>query len=61
MRLDETSHRPFPAEKSDRGDRWIYLPERPAVLVPSKALQLDFVDDRLESFGYRAIVLGQKL
>lgn len=50
-----------PAEKSGKGDRWIYLPERPAVLIPSKALQLEFDGDRLEKFGYRAIVLGTKL
>jgi len=50
-----------PAEKSEKGDKWVYLPERPAVLIPSKALWLDFVDNRLTEFGYRAIVLGQKL
>jgi outer membrane protein assembly factor BamE (lipoprotein component of BamABCDE complex) len=50
-----------PAEKTARGDVWVYLPERPAVLVPSKALQLEFEDDRLASFGYHTIVLGQRL
>jgi outer membrane protein assembly factor BamE (lipoprotein component of BamABCDE complex) len=50
-----------PAEKSEKGDRWVYLPERPAVLIPSKALRLMFVDNRLTEFGYHAIVLGQQL
>jgi hypothetical protein len=47
-----------PAEKSDDGDVWVYLPERPAVLAPSRALQLVFKNERLESHGYRAIVAG---
>ena len=50
-----------PAEKSEKGDQWVYLPERPAVLIPSKALRLVFVDNRLTEFGFRAIVLGQNL
>ncbi|MEM6674068.1 MAG: hypothetical protein AAF726_14580 [Planctomycetota bacterium] len=50
-----------PAEKADAGHVWVYLPERPAVLVPSRALQLRFEGDELAEFGYHAIVLGQKL
>lgn len=49
------------AEKSERGDVWVYLPERSAILVPSKALKLHFEDDRLAEFGYHAIVLGARL
>lgn len=50
-----------PAEKSDDGDVWVYLPERAAVLVPSRALQLVFKGDVLVKHGYNSIVLGQQL
>jgi outer membrane protein assembly factor BamE (lipoprotein component of BamABCDE complex) len=50
-----------PAERSQRGDVWVYLPERPAVIVPGRALRLDFRDGKLEKFGYHAIVLGKPL
>lgn len=50
-----------PAETSSGGDVWVYLPERPAVLVPSRALRLEFKNDILVSHGYRAIVLGNTL
>ena len=50
-----------PAEKSPDDNVWVYLPERPAVLMPSHALQLEFKDGRLVKHGYNAIVLGQKL
>ena len=50
-----------PAEKSLDENVWVYLPERPAVLVPSRALQLKFKDGILVQHGYKAIVLGQKL
>lgn len=50
-----------PAEKSERGDVWVYLPERSAILVPSKALKLHFEDNRLSEFGFHAIVLGAQL
>lgn len=50
-----------PAEKSERGDVWVYLPERSAVLVPSKALKLHFADNTLTEFEYHAIVLGAQL
>jgi outer membrane protein assembly factor BamE (lipoprotein component of BamABCDE complex) len=50
-----------PAEKDDDGDTWIYLPERYAILIPARALQLEFKDGVLASHGYRPIVLGAKL
>jgi outer membrane protein assembly factor BamE (lipoprotein component of BamABCDE complex) len=50
-----------PAEKSDDGSVWVYLPERPAVLVPSRALKLEFKGETLVKHGYSAIVLGQTL
>jgi outer membrane protein assembly factor BamE (lipoprotein component of BamABCDE complex) len=50
-----------PAEQDPKGNIWVYLPERPAVIVPARALRLEFVDGRLADFGYRAIVLGQRL
>ena len=50
-----------PAEKGERGDVWVYLPERSAILVPSKALKLHFEDNRLSEFGFHAIVLGAQL
>jgi outer membrane protein assembly factor BamE (lipoprotein component of BamABCDE complex) len=50
-----------PAEQSDDGDVWVYLPERPAVLIPSRALRLEFKNDVLVKFGHRLIVLGQDL
>lgn len=50
-----------PAERSDDGDIWVYLPERPAVLVPSRALRLEFKNKLLVKHGYVAIVLGQTL
>lgn len=50
-----------PAEKSDDADVWIYLPERPGVLVPSRALRLEFRNNSLTKHGYKAIILGQTL
>ncbi|MDG1490864.1 MAG: hypothetical protein P8R43_03165 [Planctomycetota bacterium] len=50
-----------PAEKSERGDVWVYLPERSAILIPSKALKLHFEDNALTEFGFHAIVLGAQL
>ncbi len=47
-----------PAEKSSDGVMWVYLPERPAVLIPSSALHLEFENHRLVKFGYRPIILG---
>lgn len=50
-----------PAEMDSAGNRWIYLPERYAILIPAKALQLDFKDDVLVDHEYRPIVLGAQL
>lgn len=50
-----------PAERSDDNDIWIYLPERPAVLVPSRALKLEFKGNILVKHEYSAIILGQTL
>ena len=50
-----------PAETSKNGSVWVYLPERPAVLLPSRALRLEFNDQYLVEYGYRPIVLGQEL
>ena len=50
-----------PAEKGTRGDVWIYLPERPAVIIPGRALRLEFRNGHLASHGYHAIVLGARL
>jgi outer membrane protein assembly factor BamE (lipoprotein component of BamABCDE complex) len=50
-----------PAEKSDDGEVWVYLPERAAVLVPSRALRLVFEGEVLVKHGYSTIVLGQPL
>lgn len=49
-----------PAEKSKHGDVWIYLPERPAVIVPGRALRLQFRGGKLVDHGYHAIVLGAR-
>ncbi|MEO0652214.1 MAG: outer membrane protein assembly factor BamE [Planctomycetota bacterium] len=50
-----------PAEESERGDQWIYLPERTGIIIPARALKLEFEDGRLETWAYHAIVLGQRL
>ena len=50
-----------PAERSDDGAIWIYLPERPAVLVPSRALRLEFEGGVLKTHAYTTIVLGKPL
>ena len=50
-----------PAEKSDNGNVWVYLPERYAILIPAKALRLEFDQDKLTDFGFQPIVLGARL
>ncbi len=50
-----------PAEASDDGDVWTYLPERPAVLVPTRGLQLEFKNGILMKHGYTTVVLGKAL
>jgi len=48
-----------PAETSDDGNVWMYVPERPAVLVPTRGLRLVFKSNVLETHEYAPIVLGQ--
>ena len=60
-KLDVTLLLGSPAETSDDGDVWVYLPERPAVLLPSRALRLVFKNNLLEKHEYDSIILGQKL
>ena len=50
-----------PAEKRSDGDEWVYLPERPAALIPGRALRLVFEDGLLVTHNYRAIILGEDL
>ena len=50
-----------PAEVDAEDNQWIYLPERYGILVPAQALRLEFKDQVLADFGYRAIVLGAQL
>jgi outer membrane protein assembly factor BamE (lipoprotein component of BamABCDE complex) len=49
-----------PAEKDKRGDVWIYLPERAAVIVPGRALRLEFRYNLLVDHGYNPIILGKR-
>ncbi len=50
-----------PAEKSADDNIWVYLPERPAWLLPSRSLRLVFKNDLLVEHGYSTVVLGQPL
>lgn len=50
-----------PAEKDDQGDVWIYLPERYGILIPARALRLEFKNLVLVDHGYRPIILGATL
>jgi len=50
-----------PAERSKDNDVWIYLPERPAVLIPGSALRRQFLDGVLEEWAYHPISLGTRL
>ncbi|SRR5258706_11180855 len=50
-----------PAEIDAEENQWIYLPERYGILIPAQALRLEFKDQVLEDFGYRAIVLGARM
>jgi outer membrane protein assembly factor BamE (lipoprotein component of BamABCDE complex) len=50
-----------PAETSNDGNTWVYLPERPAVLIPSHALRLVFKDNTLVSHESVPIILGKTL
>jgi outer membrane protein assembly factor BamE (lipoprotein component of BamABCDE complex) len=50
-----------PAEKDQNDDVWIYLPERYGVVIPARALRVEFKDRVLVDHGYRPIVLGARL
>lgn len=50
-----------PAETDDKGDVWIYLPERYGILIPARALRLEFKDTILVDHGYQPIILGARL
>ena len=50
-----------PAEMDPEDNLWIYLPERYGILIPAQALRLEYKDNMLTDFGYRTIVLGQRL
>jgi len=50
-----------PAEMDEKGEKWIYLPERYAILIPAEALVLEFKGVVLAEHGYRPIVLGTRL
>jgi outer membrane protein assembly factor BamE (lipoprotein component of BamABCDE complex) len=50
-----------PAEVDEADNQWIYLPERYGILIPAQALRLEFKEQVLADFGYRAIVLGAQL
>lgn len=50
-----------PAEMNAAGDTWVYLPERYGILIPARALQLQFKGSVLTDHGYRPIVLGMEL
>lgn len=49
------------AKLEDGGDTWVWLPERHAILVPARALQVRFEAGRVKDFGYRPIVFGADL
>ena len=50
-----------PAEMSREGDVWIYLPERYGILIPARALRLEFQTNDLAEYGFQPIVLGARL
>jgi outer membrane protein assembly factor BamE (lipoprotein component of BamABCDE complex) len=50
-----------PAEKDKNGDVWVYLPERYGILIPAKALRLEFRQGLLTDFGFQTIVLGARI
>lgn len=50
-----------PAEVDAEDNQWIYLPERYGILIPARALRLEYQGQVLVDFGYRAIVLGAQL
>lgn len=50
-----------PAEQDEKGDVWIYLPERYGIIVPARALRLVFHDQSLKEYEFQTIVLGARL
>jgi len=50
-----------PAEQDEKGDVWVYLPERYGIIVPARALRLEFKDQALAEFAFQTIVLGARL
>jgi hypothetical protein len=50
-----------PAEMAESGDVWIYLPERYGILIPARALRLEFREQLLAEHGFQTIVLGARL
>jgi len=50
-----------PAEMAESGDVWIYLPERYGILIPARALRLEFSGQVLADYGFQPIVLGTRL
>ena len=60
-KLDVTLLLGSAAEQNSSGDTWVYLPERPAVLVPATALKLEFGTEGLSEWGYYPIVLGLRM
>jgi outer membrane protein assembly factor BamE (lipoprotein component of BamABCDE complex) len=50
-----------PAEQDEKGDVWVYLPERYGIIVPARALRLEFRNQALAEFAFQTIVLGARL
>lgn len=50
-----------PAEQDESGNVWVYLPERHGVLLPARALRLEFREHVLAEFDFRPIVLGARI
>ena len=50
-----------PADKSIDDNIWVYMPPRPALLVPSEALRVEFRIGKLVGYVFRPIVLGEDL
>lgn len=50
-----------PAERTESDDVWIYLPERYGIVIPARALRLEFREQLLAEHGFQPIVLGARL
>ena len=53
IRLGSPAHR--------AGDDWVYLPERPGVILPAEALRVRFERGRYTNHAYEPIILGERL